>query len=178
VLKSYAEYIFANGGTALYDSVLYSGNLYELDIASNNVIFAMTDGQDGSLVDESTMNRTIRAMAKEKGVTLYTLGLGDSVDYNYLKMMAVSGNGSYLYVSDKESLTNFYDFLHARRQQIAGIFHHMGQTRLQLRGRGYLYCYGNRYAGRLWTEKSVFDNHDTTAFARPMISASAPSMGS
>lgn len=112
VVKSYAELIDTGGGTALYDAVLHTSNMCDFDLSGNNVIIAMTDGQDNYPVNHKTMHSNIHAMTEQTGVTLYTLGLGDSVDAEYLSYMAVCGNGSYLFVSGKESLTDFYNFLH------------------------------------------------------------------
>lgn len=113
-VKGFAESIFANGGTALYPSVLEAGELIPMDPLSNNVIIAMTDGQDGSPATEGKMRNFIGAMAAQKEVTLYTVGLGADVDTQYLQTMASAGNGSFLYASSIEQLQAFYDFIHGQ----------------------------------------------------------------
>lgn len=113
-VKGYAESIDTGGGTALYPSVLEAGSLIPDDPLSNNVIIAMTDGQDGSVVKEAQMRNFIGAMAADKCVTLYTVGLGDAVDVDYLELMASSGNGSFLYAASIEQLRDFYDFIHGQ----------------------------------------------------------------
>lgn len=113
VVASYAEKIATGGGTAVYSSVLYAIEQCTVDVNSNNVIIAMTDGQDGSPAKEGDMYNILGAAAASKDVTVYTLGMGD-VDTAYLEMMADSGNGSFLYAEDFDELNNFYDFIHGQ----------------------------------------------------------------
>lgn len=113
-VKSFANSIYASGGTALFDAVLQCGNYFTYDIHSNNVIIAMTDGQDGRPAKEGDMHNLIGAMAADKDLTLYTMGLGSGVNIDYLKLMAECGNGSYLYVRDQKDLEDFYDFIHGQ----------------------------------------------------------------
>ncbi len=113
VVESYADSINTGGGTALYDSLLYALDLVTQDINCNNIIIAMTDGQDGSPAREGDMYNVLGAKASDKNVTVYTLGLGD-VDTAYLEMMADAGNGSFLYADTDEKLENFYNFIHGQ----------------------------------------------------------------
>ena len=113
VVAGYADRIFASGGTALFDSLMFAGDQHTQDINVNNIIIAMTDGRDGSYVTESDMYNKIRAMAAEKGLTVYTVGLGD-VDAEYLQLMAQYGNGSFLYAKNSDDLQTFYDFIHGQ----------------------------------------------------------------
>ena len=112
-VASYADEIYASGGTALFNSLLEVGQLHTQDINSNNIIIAMTDGQDGNSGGEGDMYNKIGAMAAEKGLTVYTVGLGD-VDADYLQLMAQCGNGSFLYAKNKEELQSFYSFIHGQ----------------------------------------------------------------
>lgn len=114
VVKGYADSVHTGGGTALFDSVLYAGAQIPYDINANNIIIAMTDGQDNTPAKEGDMYNRIGAMAADKGLTLYTLGLGSGVNTDYLTLMAQCGNGSFLYVRDQESLETFYDFIHGQ----------------------------------------------------------------
>lgn len=113
VVAGYADDVFASGGTALFNSLLEAGQLHTQDINSNNIIIAMTDGQDGYTASEWDMYNQIGALAAEKGLTVYTVGLG-SVDADYLSLMAKCGNGSFLYAKDKEELQSFYAFIHGQ----------------------------------------------------------------
>ena len=113
VVKGYANSIYAGGGTAMYDSLLKCEKYLSSDPTVNNIIIAMTDGQDGSYVTESGMRSQLGAFTSKTGATVYTMGLG-SVDTDYLEMVAMYGNGSFLYADDKEKLSAFYDFIHGQ----------------------------------------------------------------
>ncbi len=113
-VKSYAESMGAYGGTELFDSILYSGGEFTYDINSNDVIIALTDGYDNNPAREAEIREKISAMVADKDLTLYTLGLGSSVDTDYLTLIAQYGNGSFLPVKDEASLNEFYDFIHGQ----------------------------------------------------------------
>ncbi len=114
VVASYAEEIDTGGNTALYKSACEVLKQFTPDINSNDVIIAMTDGQDGSNVSKADMYNELGALAASKGVTVYTMGLGSSVDVDYLKQMADVCNGSFLYAKDTDTMNTFYDFIHGQ----------------------------------------------------------------
>ena len=114
VVKGYADSIYASGGTALFQSLVEVGNHFTYDINANNIIIAMTDGQDGYYASEAEMHNEIGSMAADKNIIVYTLGLGGSVDEEYLRNIADSGNGSFLYVDSSTSLDSFYTFIHGQ----------------------------------------------------------------
>lgn len=109
-LTAFADGMRANGGTCLYDTLCGCMQDFEASLKSNNIIIIMTDGQDGSARDEKTMRAEIGSLAAQKGITVYTVGLGD-VDTAYLEKLAESGNGEFVYVSDSQSLSSFYELL-------------------------------------------------------------------
>lgn len=115
-VKGYANSIKIAGGTAVYKSLLKAGEVMPYDPTSNNVIIAMTDGQDGNPAKEGDMRNYIGALSADKDVTIYTVGLGSSVDMDYLEMMARYGNGSHLYARSIDELSDFYDFIHGQLQ--------------------------------------------------------------
>ncbi len=108
----YAENIFSGGGTALYNSLITSLEYFEADISCNNIMVAMTDGQDGSYANEYSLKNELGALAQANGVTVYTLGLGSGVDTAYLEKIAENGLGKFLYIDSSEKLESFYDFIH------------------------------------------------------------------
>lgn len=114
VVASYADVINTGGGTALYSSALVALDEFVQDINSNDIIIAMTDGRDGDSASEKQMYEELGAKAALKGVTIYTMGLGDSVDVGYLEMMAKSCNGSFLYAENTEKMNTFYAFIHGQ----------------------------------------------------------------
>lgn len=102
----------ANGGTAIYNSLLYGMEQFPDDMKSNNIIILMTDGMDGSIRSVDTLRKTIGALSLEKGITVHTIGLGPEVDTAYLESIARYGNGSFIYANNAESLQSFYEFIH------------------------------------------------------------------
>lgn len=112
-LTSFASSMNVGGGTAIYNTLYTCLNDFESEISSSDTIILMTDGQDGNPRDNSTIMSEIGSLASEKGVTIYTIGLGD-VDATYLETLAASGNGKLVYVSDSESLINFYELLQSQ----------------------------------------------------------------
>lgn len=112
-LTEFANSMNASGGTAIYDTLYYCLNNFDAEITSNDTIILMTDGQDNNGRDYATIMREIGGLAREKGVTVYTIGLGD-VDAAYLDTLASSGSGKMVYVSDSESLTDFYELLQSQ----------------------------------------------------------------
>ncbi len=113
-VASYAEKISTGGGTALYQSALTTLQQFTPDINSNDIVIAMTDGQDGYSASDSDMYNVLGAEAANRGVTVYTMGLGGSVDIRYLETMADSCNGSFLYAKDTETMNEFYAFIHGQ----------------------------------------------------------------
>ncbi|NLN66149.1 MAG: VWA domain-containing protein [Clostridiaceae bacterium] len=100
------------GGTDMFSALLYAGSTFPDDVSANNIIILMTDGQDNNPKSEFTLYNDIGAMVADKAITVYTLGLGSSVDMNYLKTIAEVGNGGFIYVDKASSLQSFYDFIH------------------------------------------------------------------
>lgn len=111
-LLSLAQTLGGGGGTNIYDTVKSCLEGYRADEDDNNIIILMTDGQDGDYRDIATIYSELGTLASEKGIIIYTLGLGESVDVNYLTNIAESGNGEFLYIADSVSLTSFYNLLH------------------------------------------------------------------
>jgi len=112
-VKKAADKLYdGGGGTALYSSLVECLEQMKADINANNIVIAMTDGQDGDSVGEGEMYQTINGLCAKNGITVYTLGLGGSVNTDYLEHMATCGNGSFLYIETIEDLESFYDFIH------------------------------------------------------------------
>ncbi len=112
-LKQFANAMHICGGTQIYNTLYSCLNSFDAEITSNDTIILMTDGQDGGGRDTATIMQEIGGLAREKGITIYTIGLG-SVDAGYLSTLASAGNGSMVYVSDSESLTAFYELLQSQ----------------------------------------------------------------
>lgn len=113
-VKSFADHLYSGGGTALFKSLVECGQYLQRDPVTNNVIIAMTDGQDGKMADRAEIYEKVGAMVGEKDITVYTLGLGDGVDTEYLQTIAECGNGDSLYIGSNDQLESFYDFIHGQ----------------------------------------------------------------
>lgn len=113
-IKSYTDRINANGGTAIYPTILEAAELFTDETNDNNIIIVMTDGQDGAKPSDSVLTSNLQKIVADHNCTIYTVGLGSSVDSNYLSKIASIGNGQYLYVNSAESLKSFYEFIHVQ----------------------------------------------------------------
>ncbi len=112
-LKRFANDMDICGGTQIYNTLYSCLNSFDAEITSNDTIILMTDGQDGNGRNLATIMQEIGGLAREKGITIYTIGLG-SVDADYLSSLASAGNGKLVYVSDSENLTAFYELLQSQ----------------------------------------------------------------
>lgn len=113
-LISFAESMEADGGTDMVSAVINSLEHFSARQGANNVLILMTDGQDNDPKSSDDIYREIGELAEEKNTTVYAMGLGSEVDTAYLNMIADSGNGDFVYVSDSVSLVSFYDMLHGQ----------------------------------------------------------------
>lgn len=113
-LISFADSLSSRGGTAMYDATLNAISMFEDNPKHNNVIILMSDGQDNDSHKVEEINSELGAAAIDKGITIYTLGLGSEIDTEYLSTIASCANGSFLYVEQADSLKRFYENLHAQ----------------------------------------------------------------
>ena len=109
-----AESMEANGGTDMFNAVVDSLSNYGTKPTESNVLILMTDGQDNYPKTAEEIHHEIGKKAQQKGITIYTMGLGNEVDTAYLSTIASSGNGKFVYVYDSSSLSSFYNMLHAQ----------------------------------------------------------------
>lgn len=111
-LNAAASSLYASGGTNMYDAVIHAISMLEAEDDAMNIIILMSDGNDGNSRSESTINSNICQPCLSNGIVLYSIGLGSSVDSDYLDTFATGTGGSYLYVSDSQTLATFYEYLH------------------------------------------------------------------
>ena len=113
-LLEYADGLYAWGGTNMYDAVLDCLDTFEQKDGYDNILILMTDGDDNYRRSAEEIYENIGTLAEEKGVTIYTLGLGEGVVTDYLTTIANAGGGDFMYVSDSASLESFYDLIHSQ----------------------------------------------------------------
>lgn len=111
-LEPYIKKIYASGGTGIYRSLTSLLDSMTTEPNSENIIIIMTDGQDNYPASEQRISSELAALAAEKNCTIYTLGMGSSIDERYLETIASCCYGNFLYANSAESLAEFYDFIH------------------------------------------------------------------
>lgn len=110
-LKKMIEAMSADGGTNIYDTVLKSIQSFQAGEKVNKNIIVMTDGMDNEKADLDEIYENIGKMAEQKGITVYTIGLGNEVDIDYLTAIAESTGGSFIYSPSGNELESFYRFI-------------------------------------------------------------------
>lgn len=98
--------------TAINDSLVQSYNMLSHSKAKSKIAILLTDGIDNmSKVPLSE----IKSLVKRSSVTLYTIGIGTSRDYDgaYLKELADAGEGQSFGASDAQTLTAIYQKIDA-----------------------------------------------------------------
>lgn len=114
VVASYADQIGAFGGTNMYGALMQMDGRFENSFDENNVVILLTDGMDSTQYDTEEIFKNVRQLAENNGLTVYTVGLGSSVNSEYLYNIAEAGNGSFIYVDNEVTLNSFYDFIHTQ----------------------------------------------------------------
>lgn len=119
-LNHAADSLFADGGTDMYNALVHSlGKFYKNDDEINTVIL-MSDGLDNYSSDISEIEEYIGSPAKNKGVTVYTIGFGHDADGSYLNSLAAVTGGTYLYADEPtmdtqiNQLSEFFNGLRAQ----------------------------------------------------------------
>lgn len=111
-LMAAAQSLFASGGTNMFDAVNDSVGRFSLRPGEINCIILLSDGVDNTPRSSTDISATIGSVCAEKGITLYSIGLGSSVDSAYLNNFSAPTGGSYLHVTDSQTLHSFYEYLH------------------------------------------------------------------
>ena len=103
-VKSAIDRITASGGTSI--TAAMSGGLNELDtygLAENQrVLVLLTDGQ-------GSYSSALTQRAIDSDTTVYTVGLGASVDANLLRSIATATGGEYFQVANASGLADAFD---------------------------------------------------------------------
>lgn len=96
-----SSYFKSSGGTNMYNAINSSFSLFEsMDDTTLRMMVVLSDG----VTSDTRMHSSVVATANEKGVKLYTVGLGDSASYfnSYLKPLA-NNTGAAFYLATKAS---------------------------------------------------------------------------
>ncbi len=107
-----AQDLYCGLGTDIFSATKYAVDSFNWPDDENNIVIVLTDGQDNYPRTQSEIEMSIGSVAREKGIKIYTLGLGEDVDINYLNSISNGTNGDFLYVQSSSSLDTFYDMIH------------------------------------------------------------------
>ncbi len=109
-LTEFANSFNASGGTSIYWTIMNILENFDSTAYSNNSIILMTDGEDGDYVTDAMIANDLAALAEEKNVKVYTIGLG-SVNAGYLTKIAEAGGGVFVHTKESTGLDALYSFL-------------------------------------------------------------------
>ena len=110
-LKAGVEAMTASGGTNIYSAVNYALGMFPDGQDALNVLILMSDGQDSMPSGNYALN--ITTACQTKSAAIYSMGLGSDVNSNVMNAYAQIGGGSYMYVTDSDSLLSFYEYIYA-----------------------------------------------------------------
>lgn len=79
----------------------------EISPSDKNYIILLTDGMP-SVYDPAAEKQAVE-LAKRKGITIFTIGLGKQIDTEYLFNIAEDTNGQFFQASNADALENIYD---------------------------------------------------------------------
>ncbi len=102
--------VVGNLKTALYEAIFLSSKLFENSKNQNKIAIVLTDGFDTA----NTVPLDVAIdKAKEQGIKIYTIGIGNSSDYNaeVLEQIALKTNGKFFQANTKERLKDIYDII-------------------------------------------------------------------
>ncbi len=105
---SAADSLYANGGTNMYGAVLESIQMFTYNENTLNFILLMSDGEDGVSPTMEQIENNVGAACKEKGITLFSLGLSSGVNVDYMNTFATTTGGYFVYINDSATMNDFY----------------------------------------------------------------------
>ena len=114
LLISAAGELSSGGGTNMYGAILKSIEEFAPTDNTLSFILLMSDGADGTSHSAEAIQNNIGAVCKEKGIVLFSLGLGDNVNAEYMNTLATVTGGYFVYVNDSATLDAFYTKLRSQ----------------------------------------------------------------
>ncbi len=113
-LSSYISQLEAGGGTNIASGTFAALNNLSGKDDSINVVIVMTDGEDSSFDDSTLAN--LSSICDDGHTIVYTVGLGSSVNVEYLRRIANAGNGKFVYSFSASELQALYSFIHSQME--------------------------------------------------------------
>ncbi len=104
LLKSKIDQLNTISGTNLWDAVLAGTNVLR-NRTKKKVMILLTDGQDSG---SSTTFSTALSATLNTGVVVYSIGLGNAIEENQLRQLAVQSGGKYFNAPEASELDQIY----------------------------------------------------------------------
>ncbi len=109
-----AQNMSSGGGTNMYDAMLNCVSMFSSAENSADCIILMSDGADGYRRSSEEILANIGQVCRAKGIEVYSLGLGDSVDSEYMQYYTNATGGYYLYADSFATMSGFFDDLRSQ----------------------------------------------------------------
>ena len=108
LLSAAFDKVTQDNGTPLYDSLLDALGLFPSSTTHRPRLVVLTDGEDNQSV---SLPAEVISLANQKGIPLFTIGLGSELDFTVLQDMAGQTNGSFAEVADASGLNAVFELL-------------------------------------------------------------------
>ncbi len=109
----YIDALEADGSTNIDGAMLSAINMFSANDERLPIIVMLTDGLPTVGVTDTSKIRQDILEANEAGVSVFSLGFGDDVDFDFLRAMSLENNGIAvkIFVNEdaSEQITGFYD---------------------------------------------------------------------
>lgn len=109
-----AQSLRAYGGTNMYEAVQNALSYFSPNPDEISCVILISDGEDNYPAGIDDIYKNVGDPYKQKGVTLYSLGLGSGAAGNYLNSLAASTGGSYYYAAGSAQINSFFDGIRAQ----------------------------------------------------------------
>lgn len=109
-----AQSLRASGNTNMYGAVQEALSYFSPNPDEISCVILISDGEDNSPAGIDDIYKNVGEPYKQKGVTLYSLGLGSGAAGNYLNSLAGCTGGSYIYAAGSAQINSFFDGIRAQ----------------------------------------------------------------
>lgn len=123
LLDAAVERVVASGGTPMYESLTDAIGLLQSSGVVRQIVL-LTDGLANG--GSGATAGSVSAAAASAGITIFTVGLGASVDAAVLTQLASATGGSYAQASDAFGLSRLFDGIGAAVSQGRVVVHGQG----------------------------------------------------
>lgn len=111
-IKTDGEYFTGTYIASSITNMIYWFDQSDGSTKYNRYIVLITDGVETDKESETHIEEAIKK-AKEENIKIITIGIGNDVDYNYLKRISDSTGGKYFHANDADALNGIYNALYS-----------------------------------------------------------------